>query len=49
MHDLRRIHVLLVQSISDTVHQTLDAFFYFDEAAVVGDVRDLPNRRVLAG
>ena len=41
VHDLGGIDVLVGPIHFRDVHQTFDAVFDFDEAAVVGDVRDL--------
>ncbi len=41
VHDLGRIDVLVGPIHFRDVHQSLDALFDFNEAAVVGDVRDL--------
>src|SRR5882762_7832512 len=41
VHHLGGIHVLVGPVHLRDVHQAFDAFFDFDEAAVIGDVRDL--------
>src|SRR5687768_1743038 len=44
VHDFRRIHVLVGPVHLGPVHQAFDAFFDLDEAAVVGNVRDLAEQ-----
>ena len=44
VHDLRRVDVLVGPVHLGHVHQAFDALFDLDEAAVVGDVRDLAEQ-----
>src|SRR5882757_3041486 len=44
VHDLRRVDVLVGPIHFRDVHQTLDALFDFNEAAVVGDIRHLAEQ-----
>jgi hypothetical protein len=49
LHDLGRIDVLVGPVHLGDVHQALDALFDLDEAAVVGDVRDLAEQAGVRG